>query len=542
MDSNNVQYFPSILVLKGYQIVATYRDPGLEKYCGNPLIEALPKILTTDEAIRRLAYFPPYKESQRNEPAHLRLHLIQSTLEFFSPLGIHIDLEQKFSRMIRMGLQARNPLLPGFWVGVNQQVQSIDPNGFVPRRQRSMAKSLTIIGVSGVGKSTAVEEILLTYPQVINHNHYHDQNFTFKQIVWLKLECPQDGSIKGLCLNFFQAVDDLLGSSYHKNYAKSRRTVDELILDVARVAAIHCIGVLVIDEIQNLSETKSGGSKKMLNFFVQLINTIGLPVVLVGTYKAWSVLGDEFRQIRRGTGQGDLVWDPIKEDDTWKTFSKSLWRYQYLQNFCPLTPELSHALYYECQGITDFAVKLYMLAQVRAIATGKETITKSIIKSVAKDCLRTARTVLDALKETNPDKSRKMLMKCEDVKPIDLEPFIEEALESLPDEDQLNSTPKAHESSVSCEIEEHSTTELPEQSSNFPEPDPIAAQKNVPTSTEAKPSKKQSKPSNKTCSSQNSLPDIVAEAEKSGKTTYEVLKQKAYIRPATEYIMEEIAI
>ncbi len=78
MDSNNVQYFPSVLVLKGCQFVATYRDPGLEKYCGNPLIEALPKILTRDEAIRRLAYFPPYKESQRNEPAHLRLHLIQS--------------------------------------------------------------------------------------------------------------------------------------------------------------------------------------------------------------------------------------------------------------------------------------------------------------------------------------------------------------------------------------------------------------------------------------------------------------------------------
>ncbi len=87
---------------------------------------------------------------------------------------------------------------------------------------------------------------------------------------------------------------------------------------MARVASNQSLGVLVIDEIQNLSEAKSGGHRKMLNFFVQLINTIGLPVVLVGTYKAMSVLGSEFRQMRRGTGQGDLVWDPMAEDEVWQ--------------------------------------------------------------------------------------------------------------------------------------------------------------------------------------------------------------------------------
>ena len=38
----------------------------------------------------------------------------------------------------------------------------------------------------------------------------------------------------------------------------------------------YLVGILVIDEIQHLSEAKGGGSDKMLNFFVTLVNTIGL--------------------------------------------------------------------------------------------------------------------------------------------------------------------------------------------------------------------------------------------------------------------------
>lgn len=215
-----------------------------------------------------------------------------------------------------------------------------------------------------------------------------------------------------------------LETEYSKNYAGSgRRTVDELIPYMARVASLHCIGVLVIDEIQHLSEAKSGGSKKMLNFFVQLINTIGIPVVLVGTYKAMSILSGEFRQIRRGTGQGDLVWDRMAEDKVWEFFVESLWRYQYLKKSCLLTPVICHTLYDVTQGITDFAVKIYMLAQVRAITTGKETITESIIRSVAKDSLRLAQPILSALKTGDIQ----LLHSFEDVHPINITSFMQEA-------------------------------------------------------------------------------------------------------------------
>ncbi|WP_217582127.1 ATP-binding protein, partial [Lysinibacillus sp. GbtcB16] len=98
---------------------------------------------------------------------------------------------------------------------------------------------------------------------------------------------------------------------------------------MTHLASLHAIGILIIDEIQHLNLSKSGGSDKMLNFFVTLVNTIGIPVVMVGTNKAISILQSEFRQARRGSGQGDMVWGQMPKDDTWDLFVEGMWDYQW---------------------------------------------------------------------------------------------------------------------------------------------------------------------------------------------------------------------
>ena len=217
--------------------------------------------------------------------------------------------------------------------------------------------------------------------------------------MWLKVTCPHDGSIKGLCLDFFRDVDGILGTHHYRDFAgEGHRTVDELIPNMCRVAWIHCLGLLVVDEIQHLNQAKSGGAEKMLNFFLQLMNTLGVPVILIGTYGAMEVLSRELRQIRRSCGQGDLIWDRMVNDEVWRHFTESLWRYQYTRNPVPLTQELIDALHYLSAGIIDFGVKIFLLAQVRAIATGSEKITPAILESVAKDSLRSAQPALHAIR------------------------------------------------------------------------------------------------------------------------------------------------
>ena len=196
---------------------------------------------------------------------------------------------------------------------------------------------------------------------------------------------------------------------------------------MARVASIHKLGALIIDELQHLSEAKSGGAARMLNFFVQLVNTIGMPVILIGTYKAKQLLSKEFRQARRSTGEGDPIWENMQEDDIWRVFLKTLWQYQFVRHPVSFDDELSHIFYDETQGITDLAAKLFVVAQMRAISSDKEKLTPAIIRSAAADLLRMVASALDAMRRND----RLALQQFEDISLPEIKPYIKRTLADL---------------------------------------------------------------------------------------------------------------
>ena len=403
----------------GDRVKAIYLETGVSKYDDNPLIEALPPILTNDEAISELSYYPFFDEKDRNAPKHLRYHIIQNGLKFFSALDINLDLERRISSMIRVGYTDRNPIKRGVWKKLEDRISQLT---ITSRNQYNLTKNykstaaigFNIIGISGIGKTQTVENILRLYPQVINHNQYKQKKFTQTQIVWLKLECPFDGSIKGLCFNFFLSVDDILGTNYFKKYAEAK-TVDQMLPNVARVASNHFIGVLVIDEIQRLSKARSGGEQKMLDFFVQLVNKIGVPIILIGTFKALPLLSGSLSQMRRGSGQGDVIWDRMEFDAQWQLLVEALWKYQYVHNPCNLKDslKLSKVLYEESQGITDLAIKLFMFSQETAISSEQEEINSSVIRATAKNKFRLLQPVIKAFK----NKEKEALKDFEDAYP-----------------------------------------------------------------------------------------------------------------------------
>lgn len=409
--------------------IAVYKEQIVSDYRDNPMIEALPPVYSVKEVIDRLAVYPEYNNEERGLDSHYRLHMVQRIFKCFQPLPFHIDMESRIARAIRQGYITRNPFRPELADGYNKGYNMILNLNFEDTNIiRQTASGFTVIGISGLGKTCSLDRIMNMYPQVIVHSSYKGINFSMYQVVWIKLNCPFDSSVKGLCLEFFSEVDRLLGTNYHKKFVGTRPSTNIMISVMQQVARNLGLGCLLIDEVQNLSLGKSGGMEKMLNFFVSLVNQIGIPIILVGTPKGMGVLQSEFRQARRGSGQGDMVLDRIPQDKTWELLVNGFWKYQWTKKETKLTKELSDTLYYESQGITDLVKKIYAMAQIKAITSGKEEITPLIIKQTARESLKLVQPMLDALRS----KDIRKLAKYEDIYlgDIDFESFINKEKQS----------------------------------------------------------------------------------------------------------------
>lgn len=78
-------------------------------------------------------------------------------------------------------------------------------------RERSQAVSL--LGVSGVGKSAATRRMLSLYGQITSQDTGQDQPAAKSPIPWLKLDCPTDSTPRSLSLTFFATLGKLLGNT-----------------------------------------------------------------------------------------------------------------------------------------------------------------------------------------------------------------------------------------------------------------------------------------------------------------------------------------
>jgi hypothetical protein len=416
---------------------ARYLPQAVEDYKGNPLVEALPPICSSEQAARRLTVAPMYNDGERELSNENREHAMHRLFRYFQPLDTHIDIEKRVSRAIRQGYISKNPATPQYAAKLLQGSEAInraDAEWQEAYNPFSTASGFTIIGLSGVGKTTAIERVLSLYPQVIMHTQYNNEPLFLTQLVWAKIDCPFDGSLKGLCFSFFAYIDRVLSTDYTRKYAINRMTVDSALPRMAQIATTHCLGLLVIDEIQHLSQAKSGGKDKMLNFFVTLVNTVGVPVVLIGTSKALSILQSEFRQARRGSGQGDLIWERMQNDISWEIMLRAMWKYQWTHKHTPLTDELKDALYDESQGILDIAVKLYVFAQAKAIGDGTEEVTVSAIREAAKVKLRLLKNYLDAIRSGDVKK----MAQYEDITPITVDDYITAQFGRVPKDTDLS--------------------------------------------------------------------------------------------------------
>jgi len=419
-------------------VTATYRMPlAFPEAWGNPAILALPAAPTDDEVYATLSHFPPYDPCHRALDTITRADKILLIKRLFVPHPMHVAIAQGLVRVIRLGYVGRNPIDPRRWTDLDPRCERLRQETIQLLDEELTLDGFSIIGTSGIGKTNIVKAALSLLPRVIIHHDYRGVPLDDPQLVYVRIDCPEDGDVRSVCTSFIMAVDEVLKppSPYYREYCRNgNASTSEMVNGMGRIAATHNLGLLVIDEIQVLQEIRNGDPDLLLNFLVRLSNVLKIPVVIIGTAKARALLRGTLRLARRTEGLGDFTWYRIPKDETWETFTSSLWTYGYLRREGPRPPEgnetptrayraLTDALYEETQGITDFSVKVFQQAQILAMESGNEILTVDAIHSAARDRVRSARPLLLALRAGD----ERRLEEIDDIAEIELRPYVQQA-------------------------------------------------------------------------------------------------------------------
>lgn len=128
------------------------------------------------------------------------------------PFLIYYECFRAIETAIKDGYSTKNPFSPTTAQYLHYPVDArpaIEPRTgyFEPK-----AENITLIGASGVGKTSMLEQILNYLPNVIEHDFYHGHRMEFtEQVVWIKVECPNNSSVRDLCEEILVALDLAMG-------------------------------------------------------------------------------------------------------------------------------------------------------------------------------------------------------------------------------------------------------------------------------------------------------------------------------------------
>ncbi len=322
----------------------------------------LPSMKSGQELISALSIIPKYDESICEQDQTARLIALSDLYQIYIPSQMSLEIYSKLYLALLRSMQKKSTQ-----IAVKQRYEN-----YKAIQQQSYSgilggsDSFTIIGTSGIGKSSAISRSI----SLITENCIIETDKPYTKIIpCLIVQCPFDSSVKGLLLEILRKVDEELGTGHYHQAIKSRTaTTDMLIGSVSSIALNH-IGVLVVDEIQNVANSKNG--KTLIGALTQLINNSGISICMVGTPECTVFFEQAMQLARRSVG---LYYTAINYDGYFQSFCKVIFQYQYTRQRTEITPAITEWLYEHSAGVISVVVSLVHDAQEVAILTGKEVL------------------------------------------------------------------------------------------------------------------------------------------------------------------------
>ena len=256
-------------------------------------------MLTGEELNNALQVMPKYDDSIRKMDKSVRLIALSDLYSIYLPSMMSEEIYAKLYLSLIRSLNKKSTI--NSIKQSNENYKSI--RGMSYQGVIGGADSYTIIGCSGIGKSTAISRAV----SLISDKSFIELNGTNICPV-IVAQCPFDSSIKGLMLEVLRIIDSILETKYYTNALRSHATTDVLIGMVSQVSLNH-VGLLIIDEIQHCAISKNG--RLFINGITQLINTSGISICMIGTPECTEFFKNKLQLARRSMG---LSYTPLTCD------------------------------------------------------------------------------------------------------------------------------------------------------------------------------------------------------------------------------------
>ena len=192
-------------------------------------------------------------------------------------------------------------------------------------------------------------------------------------------------------------IDRKLGHKTEKRVT----TIPALVEQIEARIKSGFLGILVIDEMQNLNLAKTGGADRLIAFLHNLVNNLGIPLLFCANPPFNKLLEQTLKIARRAESSGYVDVELLKNDEEWELFVDELWGLQWTNIRTPLTKSLSDKLYDLSVGNLDLAMRVYKEAQRQVIGSGDERVNESVLEHAANITIRASKTSVDKIKRDN---------------------------------------------------------------------------------------------------------------------------------------------
>lgn len=322
----------------------------------------LPEMKSGNELISALSIIPEYDETICQQNQAVKLMALSDLYQIYIPSQMSLEIYSKLYLALLRSMQKK-----GTQMAIKQRYEN-----YKAIQQQSYSgilggsDSFTIIGTSGIGKSSAISRAI----SLITENRIIETDKPYTKIIpCLIVQCPFDSSVKGLLLEILRKVDEELGTDHYIHAVKSRASTTDMLIGAVSSIALNNIGMLVVDEIQNVVNSKNG--KSLIGALTQLINNSGISICMVGTPESTVFFEQAMQLARRSVG---LQYTTMKYDEYFQNFCKVIFKYQFLKNHTEITAAITEWLYEHSAGVVSVVVSLIHDAQEIAILTGKEVL------------------------------------------------------------------------------------------------------------------------------------------------------------------------